>query len=222
MGATLFVGYTPSFQGLPQWKPTFRQSRAGTNGGIVRRTVWLHASGEHYRLIVDVGEYRREVDVAYALESATREAGAFRPGPDWLGGRSLAAEDPVTPSIYVTRANLLIWAVSNGGKRLDVEPVLKNIIDELDRDLPQTLDEDLKFRREHGEPTPGAVNLSFDSPWTRGERAWMKFTAHAATLERAPESDRLLVQPTGRDGSFSVTGWVIEPGRQTYLGRYRS
>jgi hypothetical protein len=200
-------------------KLTFRQNRPGINDSLIRRTVWLDGNEDH-RIIVDVEECRREADVDEALEVATQEAGVrFRPGPASLGGRSLANPDPETSSIYVARANVLIWGVSAGCQRFELDPLLRVIVEELDIERPGPV-EDLKFTRERDRD--GAICLAYDSRWTRGESAWMKFTADNATLARAPEPGRLLAWPTrGADSPFTITAWVIEPGRQTYGGRYR-
>ena len=222
MNATLFVGYRPSFDGEPNWRRTFQQSRQGLTGSIVRRTSWLDQTDNQHRVIIEVGEYRNDEDVKSALAVAMREANIdFKRGPASLGDSARTHPDPRSSSIYVTRANLLIWATSHGVKRFDVEPVLKRIVGELDavpaRD--QDLDEDLRIWEPEGGAS-NAVALAFESRWARGESAWLKFITDADRLELSPEHDRLLVWPRGR--RLTVTGWVIEPGRKPYIGRFTS
>jgi len=219
---TLFVGYAPSFHGVSGWSLTFRQSRPGLKGGVVRRTVWQHSTDPHRRLIVDVGEYRNPGDVQAALAAETREAGVhYEAGPKFLGLGALVHPEVNPWSIYATRANLLIWGLSNGQEKLAVDTLLKPMLDELDGIASADVDQQLALTRGAAWPdAPGAIGLTFTPEWDLGEWAWLKFQASGATLERGTDPKTLLVRPNGPDASVEVTGWVIEPGRKTYMGRF--
>jgi hypothetical protein len=203
MTDTLFVGYAPAFRGAADWSLDFRQSYAGANHSIIRRTVWQHAVERTRRIIVQVGEYRNARDAHDGLHLAIRETG-------------IANES----SVYVVRANLLIWAVSGGWKEIDVAPLLTPLLHELDDTLPSHGDEHLAFKR-HSDwnDTPGAVCFSYEPKWDLGPSAWLAFKTTGATLERAREPGHLLAWPDKPGDRVSVTGWVVEPGRETYLGR---
>jgi hypothetical protein len=217
---TLFIGYTTSFQSASDWRLAFRQSTPMRKGGVVRRTAWEHEQDPNRRLIVDANEYLNPADLEHALERWVREAGVrYEPGPASLGPGSLVHPRDKAWSIFVTRANLLIWGVSNGHTKLDVEPLLRPFISELDAVRPGDLDEHLSFSRETGSHNGGVI-LSVKPERQLGEWAWMKFHATGGSLERHSEPNRIVVHPTAPATATVVTGWVIEPGRPTYMGRY--
>ena len=217
---TLFVHYQPSFAG---WHVAFRQSRNSRKGGVVRRTVWQQ--GDQRRLIIDAGDYLTRGDADGAFEAETRELGAPHvPGKPSLG-RSLVHPEEKSWSIFFTRANLFMWALSNGREYLDVESLIAPMVAELDLvrspEPSPDMEEHLKLTPVPGEPDrSGRICLEFKTTWSLGEWAWLKFHATGATLERATEPRRLFVQPNAPGQSITVIGWVIEPGRKTYMGRY--
>jgi hypothetical protein len=219
---TLYIGYRASLRNQSGWLLTYQQSRPGPKGAVVRRTTWSGGTNQSRRLIIDAGEYLTSGDVEAALDLHVREAGVtYQYGPPSLGGRSQVHPDTRPWSIYVTRANLLLWGLSNGIEQLDVAPLLAPLLKELDTSLSTQIDRHLTFSRiADGKQPSGVIQLRFQPDWELGEWAWLKFVATGATLERAVNPRELLVRPISPDSPVEVTGWVIEPGRQTYMGQY--
>jgi hypothetical protein len=220
--STLFVGYRAFLAAQPGWALSFHQSRPRPNSTVIRRTIWTSGTNESRRLIVDVEEHLTSLDVKRSLELRMREAGVtYDSGSAVLGPRSLVYPDTKPWSIYVTRANLLIWGLSNGAEQLEVEPLLKPLLAELDGSRSHQLDQHLTFSREpDAQQMPGVIRLRFKPEWVLGEWAWLKFEATGAMLERGSDANTLAVLPTTPGSPIEVTGWVIEPGRKTYTGRY--
>lgn len=220
---TLFVGYAPSFHGVSDWRATFRHVTPTGKGSVIRRTVWEHAKESNRRLIVDVGEYRNLADTYRAIEVTMREAEVrYHSGPASLGPRSLVYPQEKPWSIFATRANLVIWGVSNGPEQLEVEPLLTPMLGDLDAAKATDMDRHLGFSRV---PAPddapaGAICLAFQPEFTLGEFAWLKFQATGAALERGEDPKTLVVLPETSGHAIEVIGWVTEPGRKPYMGRY--
>lgn len=124
-------------------------------------------------------------------------------------------------SIYLTRANLLIWLLSCGREYFDLLACADRIVADLNAPAPSEADEDLVLGRERDDPEGrGAIGLNVTSRWERGEWAWLRLTAHGGTLTRANEGTRVWLWPGSGHLDVSVRAWAMEPGRKTYRGVY--
>jgi hypothetical protein len=218
----LIVGYVPTFRHVQDWQQAFRQQHATSAGSVVRRVIWEQEANRRCRLLVDVAECRTSRDAQSRLTDITLDSNCqFAAGPDRFGRGALVHPEGTPRSVYLIRANLMIWVLSCGGAYVDVLSCADRILADLNPTAPPEADEDLVLTREADNPeAPGAICLSAASRWERGEWAWLKFTAAGGTLARAMEGDRLVVWPAPGQPEVSVRGWVIEPGRKTYRGQY--
>ena len=220
----LIVGYMPTFRDVLDWQPVFRHQHVADGGSIVRRVIWEQAANRRCRLLVDVAECRTSSYARSRLNDIKLDSNfPFAPGPDRFGSSALVHPEGNPRSVYLIRANLMIWVLSCGREYFDVLSCVDRIVAGLEPSAPPEADEDLTLTREPERPeAPGAICLSTETRWERGEWAWLRFTAEGGTLARAIEGDRLLLWPAHGQPETRVRGWVMEPGRKTYGGRFVS
>lgn len=218
----LIVGYAPTFRHVQDWQQVFRHQHGTDAGSIVRRVIWEQAGNRRCRLLVDVAECRTSSYARSRLNDIKLDSNfQFAAGPQRFGSGALVHPEGNPRSVYLIRANLMIWVLSCGREYFDVLACADRIVADLNATAPPDADEDLVLTREPDNPeAPGAICLSAAPRWERGEWAWLKFTAEGGTLARAMEGDRLMLWPAHGQPKISVRGWVAEPGRKTYGGRF--
>ena len=218
----LIVGYMPTFRHVHDWQQVFRQQLATSAGSVIRRVIWEQAANRRCRLLVDVAECRTSSDARSQLAETMLDSNVqFAPGPDRLGPGALVHPEGTPRSVYLFRANLMIWVLSCGREYFDVLSCADRIVADLSQPAPTEAEEDLALTREADHPeAAAAICLSAAPRWERGEWAWFKFTAQGGTLTRAAEHDRLLLWPASGHREIKVRGWVMEPGRKTYGGQF--
>jgi hypothetical protein len=206
-GTELFIGYAPAFRGLNDWRPVFRQQRVAANDVVVRRVILEHTKDRHRRILVDVAEGRTAKDAhswMEALKSDRRVAESKHPWVDDF-----------------MRANLAIWVLSCGRERVEVARWVERIHGDLEPEKTSGLDSGLELKPDSQmDEAPGGIYLRYALVWERGEWAWWKFRAEGGTLSRARESDRIVIWPEPGRKELMVAGYAVEPGRETYWGRY--
>jgi hypothetical protein len=175
------------------------------------------------RVLVDVAEFPGPVRAGEYIAAAREDANFEVSGAAIRFGTPSLAFPKATPrTLYFCLSNLAIWVYSCGRERLDVEPWADQIVADLNQPPPHSARPDLIFNPEPSSPAQaGAIRLRPTLQWDRGEWAWSKFKAVGATISRAAiDSGDLLVWPTNT--TFSIAGVAIEPGRETYVGEFKT
>jgi len=217
----LITGYTPAFRATSGWRHVFRQTRRAPDGGVVRRVTFDNIDDPHRRILVDVAEFPSPVEAMKRLEASRADANfETSAGPSRFGAESFA-DDAIPLSLYFCRFNLMIWVFSCGREPVFVSSWAEQILDDLEVKPTAEPGSDLILTTEHDTQTPARpLHLTIKSKWDLGEWAWRKFRATGGTLARSMDTDSLLFWPAAGSKETSVTGWVIEPGRATYAGRF--
>ena len=218
----LIVGYAPTFRQVEDWQQVFRHQHATSAGSVVRRVIWEQEANRSCRLLVDVAECRTSSEARSWLNAIKRDSNfQFSAGPERFGRGALMHPEYEPRSVYLIRANLMIWVLSCGRASFDVLSCADGIVADLEPAAPPEGEDDLVLTREpDNHEAPGAICLRAAPRWERGEWAWLRFTVQGGTLARAMEGDRLVLWPAPGQREISVRGWAIEPGRKTYGGRY--
>ena len=216
----IIAGFMPACRGFHDWKPAVRPPRSGSPGTVVRRVIWNSTGDPNRRVLIDVADAVTGEAARARLLRATHDGNLpFAGGPPELGLDSLVHPKTGPRSMHFRRANLAIWILSYGSESVDLMPWALQILNELEPDQAQAR-HGLVFEPESRGGDGRLMYLRFSVPWDRGPGAWWKFTTEDGGLARSEDGDHVIVSTRPGGKPPVVSGWAIEPGRETYWGQF--
>jgi len=214
----LFIGYRPAT--LPgKWQEQFQQTIEKRQGRHLYRNVFEVADGATGGVVVEVVECASARDAVDELMETLEEnqAAELRPGPEPLGPAAFSNPEQAPAAIFFVRGNLRISIMSQSKDDDGVDEWLGMIQQDLNLEPVETRGR-FEIKPARAEGTRERVNYEF--PWKVGPEGWFKFVSSGASIERGEQPGELILGPAKAE--VTVKGWVIERGRESYMGEFKS
>lgn len=214
----LFVGYRP-VPGEGKWRVQYHQDLERGENRRLARSVFEVAGSLHDGIVVEVVECASARDAVEDLMETLEEnqAAVLDPGPESLQPAAFRNPKQTPSGLFFSRANLRISILAQSKTAgAGVDEWLDLIQKELDL-TPEDARGGLEIRS--GETEGRAAKLNYRFPWKVGPEGWYKFLSQGAPIELGEKDGELIIPPGAK---VKVFGWVLERGRESYKGEFRS
>ena len=214
----LFIGYRPAAE-PDKWREQFHQTLERQPGRYLSRSVFEIAEGAEGGVVVEVAECASARDAVEDLMEtlAENQAAALEPGPESLRPAAFRHPKQAPAALFFVRANLRISIMSQSKASDGVDEWLGLIQQDLDL-APGDARDSLEIRS--GDTQDDAARLNYKLPWKVGPEGWFKFVSKGAPIERGEKPGELVLGPS--KVGVTVQGWVLERGRESYMGEFKS
>jgi len=214
----LFIGYRPVT--VPgKWQEQFHQSIDKKPARYHNRIVFEAVDGTNGNVVVEVVECASARDAVDELMETLDEnqAAELRPGPESLQPAAFSNPEQAPAALFFVRGNLRISIMSQSKEHDGVDEWLDLIQQDLNLEPDDTRG---RFEIKPGEAEEKVKRVNYVFPWKVGPGGWFKFISIGASIERGEQPGDLILGPTNTE--VTVKGWVIERGRESYMGELKS
>jgi hypothetical protein len=214
----LFIGYRPAT--VPgKWQEHFHQAIEKQPGRHLYRTVFEVADGTTGGVVVEVVECASGQEAIDDLMDTLddNQAAELRPGPKSLQPAAFSNPVQAPNALFFVRGNLRISIMAQSKDYDGVDEWLDLIQQDLNLEPEDTRG---RFEIKPGKAEENVKRVIYDFPWKVGPEGWFKFVSKGASIERGDKPGELILGPSKAE--VTVKGWVIERGRQSYMGEFKS
>ncbi len=214
----LFIGYRPIAR-PGKWREQFHQMLERKPDRHLSRSVFEIVGSTTGSVVVEVTECTSAQDAVEDLIEtlAENQAATLDAGPKSLQPAAFRNPQQAPSGLFFVRANLRISIMSQSKDANGVDEWLSLIQQDLDL-APADARHSLEIRPGHTQDK--AAGLNYTLPWKVGPEGWFKFISKGASIERGENPGELVLRPAKT--GVTILGWVLERGRETYMGRFES
>ena len=214
----LFIGYRPVVAS-GTWNEQFHQVFDRQPGRRLSRSVFEITGNTKGGIVVEVAECASVRDAVEDLMDVLdeNELAALDPGPEFLQPAAFRHPQQAPDAVFFARANLRISIIAQSRNDKGVDEWLERIQRDLNLEPEEARDSLEILSSASRENT---VLLNYRLPWKVGSEGWFKFVSEGTSIERGTKPDELVIGKTG--SGITVRGWVLEPGRESYKGKFEN